>query len=73
MAARRAMGKCIAARRSGRIQSQDQSRIVVNNAIAADVVEAMRTAANTGNGKIFVIDVEDAVRIRTNEREEAAV
>jgi nitrogen regulatory protein P-II 1 len=50
--------------------------VVVNNAIAADVVEAMRAAANTcniGDGKIFVIDVEDAVRIRTNERGEAAV
>jgi nitrogen regulatory protein P-II 1 len=45
----------------------------VNNVIATDVVEAVRAAANTGNGKIFVLDVEDAVRIRTNERGEAAV
>jgi len=50
--------------------------VVVNNTIAADVVEAIRTAANTGSigdGKIFVLDIEDAVRIRTNERGEAAV
>jgi len=50
--------------------------VVVNNTIAADVVEAVRAAANTGSigdGKIFVIDIEDAVRIRTNERGEAAV
>jgi nitrogen regulatory protein P-II 1 len=46
---------------------------VVSNAIVADMVEAMRAAANTGNGTIFIIDVEDAVRIRTNERGEAAV
>ena len=50
--------------------------VVVNDAIAPGVVEAVRTAANTGSigdGKIFVINIEDAVRIRTNERGEAAV
>ena len=50
--------------------------VVVNDAIAGSVVEAVRTAANTGSigdGKIFVINIEDAVRIRTNERGEAAV
>jgi len=50
--------------------------VVVNDAIAAGVVEAIRTAANSGSigdGKIFVLNVEEAVRIRTNERGEAAV
>lgn len=50
--------------------------VVVNDAIAPGVVEAVRAAANTGSigdGKIFVINIEDAVRIRTNERGEAAV
>ena len=50
--------------------------VVVNDAIAAGVVEAIRTAANSGSigdGKIFVVNVEEAVRIRTNERGESAV
>ena len=43
---------------------------VVDDAAAAAVVETIKTAASTGkigDGKIFVIDVADAVRIRTGE------
>jgi nitrogen regulatory protein P-II 2 len=43
---------------------------VVDDAAAAGVVETIKTAASTGkigDGKIFVIDVADAVRIRTGE------
>ena len=50
--------------------------VVVTDAIAAAVVDAIRVAANTGaigDGKIFVLNVEEAVRIRTNERGETAV
>jgi nitrogen regulatory protein P-II 1 len=50
--------------------------VVVNDALAASVVEAIRASANTnsiGDGKIFVLNVEDSVRIRTNERGESAV
>ena len=50
--------------------------VVVNDALAAGVVEAIRTAANTnsiGDGKIFVTNVEEAVRIRTNEKGESAL
>jgi nitrogen regulatory protein P-II 1 len=50
--------------------------VVVTNAIAASVVDAIRAAANTnaiGDGKIFVLNVDEAVRIRTNERGETAV
>ena len=41
-----------------------------------DVVDAIREAANTGepgDGKIFVIDVEDAIQVRTGERGPDAV
>ena len=44
--------------------------IVTDNARAERVVEAIQTAAETGkigDGKIFVYDVEQAVRIRTGE------
>ena len=44
--------------------------IVVEDDFAARVVEAVQHAAHTGSigdGKIFVIDVEQAVRIRTGE------
>jgi len=50
--------------------------VVVPNGRAETVVEAIRKAANTGrigDGKIFVTDVVDAIRIRTGERGEEAL
>ncbi len=44
--------------------------IVVPDALADQVVETIRTTAKTdkiGDGKIFVLDVETAVRVRTGE------
>jgi len=44
--------------------------IVVDDDRAGDVVEAISSAAQTGkigDGKVFVIDVEQALRIRTGE------
>ena len=44
--------------------------VVVNDDLADQVADAIRAAANTdkiGDGKIFVLDVEKAVRIRTGE------
>jgi nitrogen regulatory protein P-II 2 len=44
--------------------------IVVDDALVERVVETIRDAANTGrigDGKIFVLDIEQAVRIRTGE------
>lgn len=50
--------------------------IVVNDALAEQVVDAIVRSAHTGkigDGKIFVFDVERVVRIRTGEKDEAAV
>jgi len=50
--------------------------VVVRDDQAEAVVSAIAEAANTqkiGDGKIFVSDVSDAVRIRTGERGEAAL
>jgi len=50
--------------------------VVVDDALADRVVEAIAAAAQTGrigDGKIFVIPVETALRIRTGERDEAAI
>lgn len=50
--------------------------VVVEDALADRVVEAVATAAQTGrigDGKIFVIPVETALRIRTGERNENAI
>lgn len=50
--------------------------IVVADELTAQVVEAIEKAAQTGrigDGKIFVFAVEEAIRIRTGERGEAAV
>ena len=50
--------------------------VVVDDNLADRVVEAIMGAAQTGrigDGKIFVIDVEAAVRIRTGERGPEAI
>lgn len=50
--------------------------VAVDDSIADRVVEAIRESANTGrigDGKIFVMDVEHAVRIRTGETGIAAL
>lgn len=50
--------------------------VVVEDELAARVVEAIAQAAQTGSigdGKIFVANVETAVRIRTGELDETAL
>ena len=50
--------------------------VVVPDHLADKVSDVMVSAAKTGNigdGKIFVIPVETAIRIRTGERDEAAL
>lgn len=49
---------------------------VVDDAAAAKIIDEVVEQINTGNygdGKIFVYDVEDAVRIRTGERGQDAL
>ena len=50
--------------------------IVVDDPIKDQVVNKIREAANTGkigDGKIFVIPVEEAIRVRTNEKGRDAI
>ena len=50
--------------------------IAVSNDMESRVVEAVGRAANTGkigDGKIFVMDLETAIRIRTGETDAAAI
>ena len=50
--------------------------VVVEDSLVENVVDAIENAARTGrigDGKIFVFDVEQAIRIRTGERDEAAI
>lgn len=50
--------------------------IAVPDDIAQAVVEAVATTANTGkigDGKVFVMDLESALRIRTGDRDAAAI
>ena len=50
--------------------------VVCTTDLAAKVVEAIQASANTGaigDGKIFVLDVGQAVRIRTGETDETAL
>ena len=50
--------------------------VVVKDSEAQKVVEVIIKAARTGNigdGKIFIIPVEDAIRVRTGERGDAIV
>jgi nitrogen regulatory protein P-II 1 len=49
---------------------------VVPSSRTAEVIEAMKTASRTGaigDGKIFVSDVADAIRIRNGDRGESAL
>ncbi|WP_309090452.1 P-II family nitrogen regulator [Phenylobacterium sp.] len=50
--------------------------IAVPSDIVEPVIEAIQTAANTGkigDGKVFVLDLEQALRIRTGETNAAAI
>ena len=50
--------------------------IAVPSDIVEAVIEAIQTSANTnkiGDGKIFVLDLERALRIRTGEQDAAAI
>jgi nitrogen regulatory protein P-II 1 len=50
--------------------------VVVTDALVGKAVSAIITAAKTGkigDGKVFVLPVEDVVRIRTDERGDSAV
>lgn len=50
--------------------------IVVSDALAERTVEAIANAAQTGrigDGKIFVLPIESAMRIRTGERDDEAI
>jgi len=50
--------------------------IMVPESMAKEVVDRIAKAAHTGNpgdGKIFVIDIEDVVKIRTGERGRDAI
>ena len=50
--------------------------IVVGDAMAEQVVETIASTAKTdkiGDGKIFVLDVQSAVRVRTGETNDDAV
>jgi len=50
--------------------------LVISDALEQKVIEVIRRAAKTGNigdGKIFILDVNNVVRIRTGETGEGAV
>ncbi len=50
--------------------------VVVSDALVAKVVEAVERAAKTGrigDGKIFVVPIDEVIRIRTGERGEEAL
>lgn len=59
-----------------RLAKKTKLEIVVSDALAPQVVEAISASARTGNvgdGKIFVSDVQDAIKIRTGGRSEEAL
>ncbi len=50
--------------------------VAVDDAIAENVIETIVKSANTGkigDGKVFVLDLESAVRIRTGETDVSAL
>ena len=56
--------------------AKERIEVVVQDHRVDDAVEAIRAAASTGqigDGKVFVLPVDDAMRIRTGERGETAL
>ena len=50
--------------------------VAVDDSIVDQVIETVRNAANTGkigDGKIFVLPVEDVIRVRTGEKGKEAI
>ena len=50
--------------------------IIVESAMVDEVIETIRKAANTGkigDGKLFVLPVEEVIRVRTGEKGEEAI
>ena len=50
--------------------------VAISEELVSKVVEAIKNAAKTGkigDGKIFVIPIEEAIRIRTDETGEGAI
>jgi nitrogen regulatory protein P-II 2 len=63
-------------RQKGQTEIYRGAEYVVDDTSAAKAVEAVKAAAATGkigDGKIFVLNVEEAVRIRTGETGPAAL
>lgn len=55
---------------------KNKIEVVVPDELVDKVVNIIRESAHTGNpgdGKIFVVNVENVVKIRTNERGESAI
>lgn len=57
-------------------QPKIKAEIVVKSDMTERVIDAIRNAVNTGqvgDGKLFIYDLSDAVRIRTGERSDEAI
>lgn len=58
------------------LQPQAKFEIIVHDHVVESLVNVIRTAAHTGesgDGKIFIYQVEEAIRIRTGERGDEAI
>jgi len=68
--------KSIGRRVPRRVCAKTKIEIAVDDALAERVIEAIINTARTGkvgDGKIFVFDLEQVVRIRTGERDASAI
>ncbi|MFA5320761.1 MAG: P-II family nitrogen regulator [Candidatus Omnitrophota bacterium] len=64
------------ARETGNLLRKIRLEIAVNDKFAEPAVQAIIRGAKTGetgDGKIFILDLQDCVRIRTEERGSAAI
>lgn len=61
---------------SVKFQPKMKIEVIVPSSLAEQVVDAIRNASQTGqvgDGKIFIYSIDDALRIRTGERGDAAL
>ena len=60
----------------GQLLPKVRIEVAVSDAILEKVIDSITQAANSnkiGDGKIFVLDLEQVMRIRTGEKNEAAL
>jgi nitrogen regulatory protein P-II 2 len=76
MAGKKGLPKCIGVKEMGNLLRKIRLDIAVNEGFVSPCIKAILKGAKTGqvgDGKIFILDLEQCIRIRTNEKGSEAI